>query len=174
MWQRVLDKLFTIPLEISQLIPRQTPVSPTQINPCDYVGIHSICSVGNGSGLPSYRPGWNQLWSPSLVQKLRRNPNRLTSAGLSPRLGTNTLVFGQIGTTLQFHFMVPSFLGHLWPQISNWVLIVSWHDQYLNWSILCARSSYGFKFAIQPIFVASVLNNAEFQVKFTGSRSQII
>jgi len=61
-------------------------------------------------------------------------------------------------------------LAELWLQISFWVLIVSWHDQYVYCAVLPALSPPAFRFAIRPIFVELLWNNARFYVIFAGFR----
>jgi len=51
----------------------------------------------------------------------------------------------------------------LWFQTSIWVLIVSWHGEYVDCADLCARSPPASRFAIRPIFVELLWNNATFQ-----------
>jgi hypothetical protein len=58
-------------------------------------------------------------------------------------------------------------------QLSIWVLIVSWHGEYVNCAIQCALSPPGFRFAIWPILIQSLWNNAQFQGKFRGIRSRL-
>jgi len=50
----------------------------------------------------------------------------------------------------------------LWLQLSIWVLIVSWHSQYVNCSALAPLSPPLFKFAIWLIFVEWLWNNGWF------------
>jgi len=45
MWQRALDKWFTLPLAITQMIARQTPTSPNSICSHDDDSTRSICSM---------------------------------------------------------------------------------------------------------------------------------
>ena len=56
-------------------------------------------------------------------------------------------------TALWFDFTVRTTLAHLWPQLSFWVLIVLWHDQFANCAALCALSPPAFRYVIQPIFL---------------------
>jgi len=46
----------------------------------------------------------------------------------------------------------------LWLQISIWVLIVSWHDQFVDSAVLAALPPPAFRFAIGPIFIESLGN----------------
>jgi len=50
----------------------------------------------------------------------------------------------------------------LWLQISNGVLIVSWHDQYVDCTELTARLPPTFRLAIRPIVTDWVWKNAQF------------
>jgi len=49
---------------------------------------------------------------------------------------------------------------HLSLKLSIWVLIVSWHDQYVDCAFLAALSLPAVRFAIGPIFVELLQNNA--------------
>jgi len=49
---------------------------------------------------------------------------------------------------------------HLSLKLSIWVLIVSWHDQYVDCAFLAALSLPAVKFGIGPIFVELLQNNA--------------
>jgi len=56
-------------------------------------------------------------------------------------------------------------LGH---QISIWVLIVLWHDQYVDCAVLLALSPPVFRFAIRLTFVEWLWRNGKLQAKFAG------
>jgi len=78
------------------------------------------------------------------------------------RTGHKPLVFGPgwnwtAVPTLQFL--------QLGLQLSIWVLIVSWHDQYIDCAVLAAHSPAAFRFAIRLIFVEWLWNIGKFQVK---------
>jgi len=94
-----------------------------------------------------------------------------------PAKNPTRFVFGSVvirgGTAQQVDFTVPSALDQLWPQLSIWVLIVSWHDQYANRAVLSAHSPPGFRFAIRPILVELLWNNAKYDAKIPGFRSQL-
>jgi len=56
-------------------------------------------------------------------------------------------------------------------QLSIWVLIISWHSQYVNCSALAPLSPPCFKFVIRLIFVEWLWNNGWFWAKLAGFRS---
>jgi len=71
----------------------------------------------------------------------------------------------------------PTGNGPVWPQkpsisisqlclqLSIWVLIVSWHDQYVDCAVLSALSHPDLRYVIRPIFVESLLNTRQFRFK---------
>jgi len=61
----------------------------------------------------------------------------------------------------------------LWLQLSIWVLNVSCHSHYVNWSAIAPPSPPAFKFAIRLIFVEWLWNNGWFQAKLAGFRSRL-
>jgi len=99
------------------------------------------------------------------------NPTRFVLAGLLPGPDINPRVFGLGGTAPLFDFTVLSTGAQHWPQLSIWVLIVLWHDQYASCGVLCADWHPAFRFAIRPIFIESLWNKTQCEVKITGFRS---
>jgi len=61
----------------------------------------------------------------------------------------------------------------LWLQSSIWVLIVSCHSQYVNWSALTPLSPPALKLAIQLIFVGWLWNNCWFWATLVGFRLRL-
>jgi hypothetical protein len=57
-----------------------------------------------------------------------------------------------------------------WLQLSIWVLIISWHDRYVNCADLAPLWPPAFKFAIGLIFVEWLWNKGDFWVNFAGFR----
>jgi hypothetical protein len=55
---------------------------------------------------------------------------------------------------------------HVSLQLSIWVLIVSWHDQYVNCAVSRPLPPPAFRFVIWTIFLESRLKTCEFCVKF--------
>jgi hypothetical protein len=68
------------------------------------------------------------------------------------------------------HITVPTMLAVLWLHLSFWVLIKSWHDQYVDCAVLAAVLPPAFRIAMRPIFFQSLWNNAKFDAKFAGFR----
>jgi len=57
----------------------------------------------------------------------------------------------------RFYPQKPSISSsQLWLQLSIWVLIVSWEDQYIDSAVWAALRPRGFRFAIRPIIVESL------------------
>ena len=54
-------------------------------------------------------------------------------------------------------------------QLSIWVLIISWNDQYRECAVLPALSPPDFRYVIRPIFVESLSNTRWFHVKWALS-----
>jgi len=58
----------------------------------------------------------------------------------------------------------------LWLQLSIWVLIVSWDDQYVSCAVLAPLSPPAFRFAIGLISVERLWNTGDFYANFAGFR----
>jgi len=65
------------------------------------------------------------------------------------------------------------WLPHVWLQLSVWVLILLWHGQYVNCTVLCGLTPPAFRFVIRPILIALRWNHAKFHPKFAGFRSRL-
>jgi len=50
-----------------------------------------------------------------------------------------------------------------------WVLIVSWHDQYVNCAVLAALSPPDLRYVSRQIFVESLLKTRKFRLQFAIS-----
>jgi len=61
----------------------------------------------------------------------------------------------------------------VWLQLSIWVVIVSWHSQYVSCSALARLSPPAFKLAIRLILVEWLWNNGWCKAKLAGVRSRI-
>jgi len=101
-----------------------------------------------------------------------KNLTRFVLAGVSPRLQKIPWCFGQVGTGLWFHITVPTTLSVVWLQLSLWVLIKLWHNQYVDCAVLAALSPPGVRITMRPIFVDSQWNNNIYEANFAGFRSQ--
>jgi len=67
----------------------------------------------------------------------------------------------------RFYHQKPSISSsQFWLQLSIWVLIVSWHDQYVDCAVLAALSPPPPRIAIGPIFVGSLSKTRQFRVKY--------
>jgi len=115
-------------------------------------------SVSNGSRLPGVSPDWTG--------------NQDTGPGWEPpRNQTGQLALGRYpdqAKTLCFlagykpdHGSILWFL-HFWLQLSIWVLMVSWHDVYVDCAALAALSPTASKFAIWQIFGEWLWNKRRF------------
>jgi hypothetical protein len=62
---------------------------------------------------------------------------------------------------------------NLWHNISIWVLIVSWLDQYVDCSDWAARSPPAFEFGIRLIPVEWLWHKGRLQLKFAGFWSRL-
>jgi len=106
-----------------------------------------------------------QLWS-----RLEPNwrPRSGSGTAKEPECDINPSVFDRVGIAPWFDFTIPSILAERWPTLSIGVLIVSWHDLYVNCVVLFALSPHNFNFAIRPIFVESLWNNAQIASEICG------
>jgi len=109
-------------------------------------------------------PGLNRSLGPSSVpdpfKNLTENSRRVvTSTGHKPMVfwpGWNRPTV----PTLRFQ--------HLWLQLSIWVVIVSWHDQYVDCAVLTALSLPAFRSAIGLIFVEWLWHMGKVWAKLAG------
>jgi hypothetical protein len=76
---------------------------------------------------------------------------------------------GFLGGLYPDHSSIECFLHHLL-QLSIWVLIVSWHAQYVDYAALVALPPPAFRFAIRLIFVVWRWNKGPFYTKLAGFR----
>jgi len=128
-------------------------------------------SVSNGSGLPASVPVFAGSWVRFQTQP--KNPTRFAMAGLLTGPDINPCDCARGGTAPRFNRTVPSTFAPLLPQVSIWVLIVLWHDQYAHCAVLCALSPSAFRFAIRPMFVESVWIKAKYEGKIGGYQSRL-
>ena len=117
---------------------RMWTMPPTQgITACPSFGLatgpHSL--VGYGSGFTRNRPLATGLTSP-----------KSRTIGNAPVLSTRTR-----------HFKFTILL-----QLSIWVLIIRWHDQYAHCAVQAALQPPATRFAIGPIFVELLSKSLEF------------
>jgi len=56
--------------------------------------------------------------------------------------------------------------SQVWLLLSIWVLIILWHDQYVDCSVLACHSLPAVKFAIRTIFIQSQLKIREIHMKY--------
>jgi len=131
-----------------------------------------MSSISDGFGLPCCGLGWNWIVGTGPGQKPPRNANKVTSTGFLRRWDINPWVFGRVKTALRYDFTVPSTVAQLCRQLSIWVLIVSWPNQFANCAVLCGHSSSAPGFVIRPIMVELLWNKAKFQAKLVGFRSR--
>jgi len=88
--------------------------------------------------------------------------NRTVAKGLTTRKPRRL----QLG---RFYLQKPGIsTSQVWLQLSIWVRIVSWHDQYVNCAFSCALSHPTFRIAIWPILVESQSKPRKFRLKCGG------
>jgi len=120
-------------------------------------------------------PPWGYTWMwwvvlamvPSYTAAVQVwNRTGCSSLGCYPENRGTHWVRGRVGTGPRFHITVPA----TWLQLNIWVLIVSWHDQYVDCAVLPPLSPPAVRFAIGPIFVESLWKKVIFRPKSAGFR----
>ena len=105
---------------------------------------------------------------PYLQVVLATGPNSQAGSGygstqnrtVATRLTTRTTQ--PIGNGPVFHQKPGISCSQVWLQLSIWVLIVSWHDQYVDCAVSAALSPPAVRFAIRPVFVESLSKTRQF------------
>jgi hypothetical protein len=98
------------------------------------------------------------------------NPNPLLSWRGGTRPGHRT---ANIWPGYNLNVVPNSWFQQLWLQLSIWVLIVQWHEQYVDCAELWALSPPAFRFVIWLIFVELLWNKGQFWEKFGGIRLRL-
>jgi len=95
----------------------------------------------------------------------RQKPDQHCLRGVVTRTGHKPMVF--LAGVYQDHCSISQFL-QLWLQLSISVVIVLWHDQYVDCTDLTALLPPACRLAIRPIFVEWVWKNVQPLEKFAG------
>jgi hypothetical protein len=86
--------------------------------------------------------------------------NRTVATGLT------TWKTRPIGNGPVFHQKPSISSSQVWLQLSIWVLIVSWHEQYVDCAVLAGLSPPDVRFAIRLVFVESLSKTRQLRAKY--------
>ena len=103
---------------------------------------------------------WQQFQPARTVPGKGWDRNQTVATVFTPRK-SGPLQFGRF-----FHQKPGIRTSQLWLQLSIWVLIILWGDQYIDCAVLQAHSPPAFRYAIRPIFMESRSKTCEFRSEF--------
>jgi hypothetical protein len=111
---------------------------------------------------------WNWSRAPGRSQKSPRDTTQVSSIWSLHGPGISPQVFGYSETGPPFHFSVTTSRGEHSLQLSFWVCIILWHDQYVSCAAIADHSPPLFRFVNRPVFVKSLRNNTQVSAIFAN------